>query len=35
MVNRFQSAWTEGGVDVEGGVHDLFGNGILRHGGFL
>ena len=35
MVNRFQYSWSEGGVDAKGGVHDLLGDGILSHGGFL
>jgi hypothetical protein len=28
-------ALAQGGVDAKGGVHNLFGDGVLRHGGFL
>jgi hypothetical protein len=35
MVNRFQQAWSQGGVDAKGGVQDLFGNGVPSHGSFL
>jgi hypothetical protein len=33
MINRFQQSWSQGGVDAKGGIHDLFGDGVLCHGG--